>query len=131
VQMSRLSPSLFQTTVSVSCPRSRNTADEDIGTVPMRLIRHFRFPYCVSYRIRSIQKIICLRCGRLRAYAVGDEIAVWNKLEVELWLVLVCERQGSHVKNVIFLSEVSCPKSSNPIVGMDYANKVATYVLSA
>jgi len=36
--------------------------------------------------------------------------------------------QGSHVKNVIFLSEVSCPKSSNPIVGMDFANKAAPFL---
>ena len=43
----------------------------------------------------------------------------------------VCERQGLHTKYVIFLSKVLCLKSSNPIVGMDYANKVATYVLSA
>lgn len=53
-----------------------------------------------------------------------------NELEIELWLTLVRERQGSHAKNVVFTqptSEVLRPTSLNLVAGMDLAGKVVPF----
>ena len=53
-----------------------------------------------------------------------------NELEIELWLTLVRERQGSHAKNAVFAQSTSYvlrPTSSNFDVGMDFAHKVVPF----
>ena len=53
-----------------------------------------------------------------------------NELEIELWLALVCERQGVRAKNAVFTQPTSYvlrPTSSNFDVGMDFAHKVVPF----